>query len=126
MTVWPLVVYFVAVILIVAGMLALSSVLGERHREPATGAPYEAGILSEGTAQVRLSAKFYLVAMFFVIFDLEAVFIFLWAIAGRELGWAGYWEATVFIGVLCATLAYLWRVGALDWFPAGPRAEENQ
>ncbi len=126
MTVWPLVVYFVAVILIVAGMLALSSVLGERHREPATGAPYEAGILSEGTAQIRLSAKFYLVAMFFVIFDLEAVFIFLWAIAGRELGWAGYWEALVFIGVLCATLAYLWRVGALDWFPAGPRAEENQ
>ena len=126
MTVWPLVVYFVAVILIVAGMLALSSVLGERHREPATGAPYEAGILSEGTAQVRLSAKFYLVAMFFVIFDLEAVFIFLWAIAGRELGWAGYWEALVFIGVLCATLAYLWRVGALDWFPAGPVAEENQ
>lgn len=126
MTVWPLAVYFVAVILIVAGMLALSSVLGERHREPATGAPYEAGILSEGTAQVRLSAKFYLVAMFFVIFDLEAVFIFLWAIAGRELGWAGYWEALVFIGVLCATLAYLWRVGALDWFPAGPRAEENQ
>jgi NADH-quinone oxidoreductase subunit A len=126
MTVWPLVVYFVAVILIVAGMLALSSVLGERHREPATGEQYEAGILSEGTAQVRLSAKFYLVAMFFVIFDLEAVFIFLWAIAGRELGWAGYWEALVFIGVLCATLAYLWRVGALDWFPAGPRAEENQ
>lgn len=126
MTVWPLAVYCAAVILIVAGMLAVSSVLGERHREPATGAPYEAGILSEGTAHVRLSAKFYLVAMFFVIFDLEAVFIFLWAIAGRELGWAGYWEATVFIGVLGATLAYLWRVGALDWFPAGPRAEENQ
>ena len=126
MTVWPLVVYLIAVILIVVGMLAVSSVLGERHREPATGAPYEAGILSEGTAHVRLSAKFYLVAMFFVIFDLEAVFIFLWAIAGRELGWAGYWEAMVFIGVLGATLAYLWRVGALDWFPAGPRAEENQ
>lgn len=126
MNVWPLVVYAVVVILIVAGMLAVSSVLGERHREPATGAPYEAGILSEGTAHVRLSAKFYLVAMFFVIFDLEAVFIFLWAVAGRELGWAGYWEAMVFIGVLGATLAYLWRVGALDWFPAGPRAEENQ
>ena len=126
MTVWPLVVYLVAVILIVVGMLAVSSVLGERHREPATGTPYEAGIVSEGTAHVRLSAKFYLIAMFFVIFDLEAVFIFLWAIAGRELGWAGYWEAMVFIGVLGATLAYLWRTGALDWFPAGPRAEENR
>lgn len=125
MTVWPFVVYFIAVILVVAGMLAVSYVLGQRHREPATGEPYESGILSEGSAHVRLSAKFYLVAMFFVIFDLEAVFIFLWAIAGRELGWAGYCEALIFIGVLVATLAYLWRVGALDWFPAGPRAEEN-
>ena len=124
-TVWPLVVYFVVVILVVAGMLAVSYILGQRHRDPATGAPYESGILSEGSANVRLSAKFYLVAMFFVIFDLEAVFIFLWAIAGRELGWAGYFEALVFIGVLAAALAYLWRVGALDWFPTGPRAEEN-
>src|SRR5579872_2905798 len=125
MTVWPIVVYFIAVILLVGGMLAVSSVLGERHREPATGAPYESGILSQGSAHLRLSAKFYLVAMFFVIFDLEAVFIFLWAIAGRELGWAGYAEILVFIGVLAAALAYLWRTGALDWCPAGPRAEEN-
>ena len=125
MTVWPLAVYSLVVILLVAGMLAISFVLGERHREPATGAPYESGILSEVSAHVRLSAKFYLVAMFFVIFDLEAVFIFLWAIAGRELGWAGYCEALVFIGVLAATLAYLWKVGALDWFPTGPCAEEN-
>lgn len=125
MIVWPLLVYFAMVILLVTGMLAVSFVLGERHREPATGAPYESGILSQGSARLRFSAKFYMVAMFFVIFDLEAVFIFLWAIAGRELGWAGYREVLVFIGVLAATLAYLWRVGALDWFPTGPRAEEN-
>lgn len=124
-TVWPLVVYFVVVILLVAGMLAVSYVLGQRHQEPATGAPYESGILSEDSAHVRLSAKFYLVAMFFVIFDLEAVFIFTWAIAGRELGWAGYYEAVVFIGVLVAALTYLWRVGALNWFLGGPHAEEN-
>jgi NADH-quinone oxidoreductase subunit A len=115
----------VAVILIVTGMLAVSYVLGQRHQDPATGAPYESGILSQGSAQVRLSAKFYLVAMLFVIFDLEGVFIFLWAVAGRELGWAGYCEVLVFIGVLGAALAYLWRVGALDWFSAGPRPEEN-
>lgn len=125
MIVWPLLVYFAMVILLVTGMLAVSFVLGERHREPATGAPYESGILSQGSARLRFSAKFYMVAMFFVIFDLEAVFIFLWAIAGRELGWAGYRKVLVFIGVLAATLAYLWRVGALDWFPTGPRAEEN-
>ena len=125
MTVWPLVVYFIVVILLVSGMMTLSYFLGERHLEPATGAPYESGILSQGSAHVRLSVKFYLVAMFFVIFDLEAVFIFLWAIAGRELGWPGYCEVLLFIGVLVAALAYLWRVGALDWYPAGPQRQEN-
>ncbi|MEO7142821.1 MAG: NADH-quinone oxidoreductase subunit A [Bryobacteraceae bacterium] len=123
--VWPLAVYFALVILLVAAMLALSYVLGQRHEEPATGAPYESGIRSEGSAQVRLSVKFYLVAMFFVIFDLEAVFIFLWAIAGRELGWTGYVEVLIFVGVLLAALAYIWRAGALDWFPAGPHTQEK-
>lgn len=55
--------------------------------------------------------------MFFVIFDLEAVFLFAWAVAARELGWSGYVEIVVFIGILAAVLGYLWRVGALDWAP---------
>ncbi len=63
--------------------------------------------------------KFYLVAMFFVIFDLETVFIFAWAIAFREVGWTGYIEMLVFVGVLVAALIYLWRLGALDWRPRG-------
>jgi NADH-quinone oxidoreductase subunit A len=115
MHLWPLAVYFVIVILLVVAMLSLSFVLGQRHHNRATGTPYESGIVSQGSARVRLSAKFYLVAMFFVIFDLEAVFIFAWAIAVREAGWTGYFEVLVFIGVLLATLVYLWRVGALDW-----------
>jgi NADH-quinone oxidoreductase subunit A len=96
-------------------MLGVSFVLGQRHQDRATGSPYEAGILSEGSARVRFPVKFYLVAMFLVIFDLEAVFIFAWAIAVRETGWTGYAEVLLFIMVLLATLAYLWRVGALDW-----------
>lgn len=115
MTLWPLGLYFILVIGLVAVMLGLSYVLGQRHHEAATGEPYEGGIVSAGSAHVRLSLRFYLVAMFFVIFDLEAVFIFSWAIAGRELGWPGYWEVLIFIGILAATLAYLWRLGALDW-----------
>ena len=115
MDLWPFGIYFILVILLVGGMLALSYVLGQRHNERATGSPYESGILSEGSARIRFSAKFYLVAMFFVIFDLEAVFIFAWAIVGRELGWTGYWEMLVFIMVLAAALFYLWRLGALDW-----------
>ncbi|MGA8598300.1 MAG: NADH-quinone oxidoreductase subunit A [Bryobacteraceae bacterium] len=115
MQLWPLAIYFAIVCVLAVAMLGLSYVLGQRHHDRATGSPYESGIISEGTARVRLSAKFYLVAMFFVIFDLEAVFIFAWAVSVREAGWLGYFEVVVFIGILVATLAYLWRVGALDW-----------
>jgi NADH-quinone oxidoreductase subunit A len=118
MPLWPFVLYFAVVVLLVGAMVALSYVLGQRHRERATGEVYEGGILESGSARVRFSARFYLVAIFFVIFDLEAVFILAWAVAGRELGWAGYWEMLVFVGLLLAALVYLWRVGALDWAKA--------
>lgn len=115
-TLWPLAVYFAGVIFLVGiGMVGLSFLLGQRHKDRATGEPYESGIVSQGTARIRLSAKFYHVAMFFVVFDLEAVFIFAWAVAIRDLGWLGYIEVIVFIGVLFAGLVYLWRMGALDW-----------
>jgi len=104
--------------------MGLSYMLGQRHQEHATGTPYEGGIVSTGTARIRLSVKFYLVAMFFVIFDLEAIFLFAWAVAARELGWTGYAEVLVFVGVLVAALIYLWRGGALDWgdVSLGPRS----
>ncbi len=119
---WPLGIYFVVVLLLVAGILVVSYMLGQRHADRATGAPYESGILSEGSARVRLSAKFYLVAMFFVIFDLEAAFVFAWAVAAREVGWSGYWEVFIFVGILVVALAYLWKLGALDWSPKRRRA----
>ncbi len=112
---WPLVVYLVAVAILVTVMITLSYVLGERHREKQTAEPYESGIVSTGTARMRFDIKFYLIAMFFVIFDLEAVFIFAWAVSIRETGWSGYAEMLVFIGILAAALAYLWRLGALEW-----------
>ncbi len=112
---WPLAVYFAAVVILVVGMLGLSYVLGEHHKDRATGEPYESGIVSTGSARVRLSANFFLVAMFFVVFDLEAVFIFAWAVAARELGWVGYAEVVVFIAILLVALIYLAREGALDW-----------
>lgn len=121
MGLWPIVVYFIIVLILVGAMLGLSYVLGQRHNDPATGEPYESGIVSEGSAHVRLSVKFYLLAMFFVIFDLEAVFIFSWAVAGRDLGWPGYWEVLIFTSLLLITLAYLWRLGALDWGTSGHR-----
>ncbi len=115
MTLWALGIHFIVVVVLVLAMLGVSSILGERHDEPATGEPYESGVVGTGSTQVRLSVHFYLVAMFFVIFDLEAVFLYAWAVAAPELGWAGYIEVVVFIAILLAGLAYLWRQGALDW-----------
>ena len=115
MDLWPLGVYIAIVFGLVGAMLGLSYLLGQRHHDRSTDFPYESGIVSEGSARVRLSAKFYLVAMFFVIFDLEAVFLFAWAVAVRETGWTGYVEVFIFISVLLVALGYLWRVGALEW-----------
>jgi NADH-quinone oxidoreductase subunit A len=118
---WPLEVYFAAVLAVVVGMVAVSYVLGQRHVERATGEPYESGVVSTGSAQIRFSAKFYLVAMLFVIFDLEAVFLVAWAIAFREVGWPGYVGMLVFLLILVAGLAYEWRMGALEWGSSGRR-----
>jgi NADH-quinone oxidoreductase subunit A len=114
-TLWPLALYAALVFIVVGAMLGLSYILGERHKDRATDQPYESGIVTTGSARLKLSVKYYLVAVFFVIFDLEAAFIFAWAVAFRQLGWTGYLEVVVFIGILLAGLVYLWRSGALDW-----------
>jgi NADH-quinone oxidoreductase subunit A len=114
---WPLVVYFAAVLILVVGMLALSYVLGQRHHQRATGEPYESGVVPTGSARLRFDAMYYLVAMIFLIFDLESVIIFAWAIAFREVGWLGYIQVLIFIAVLIAALAYIWKEGVLDWGP---------
>lgn len=118
---WSFVLYTGLVLVIPAAMVGLSALLGERHRERYAAMPYESGILSEGTARVRLSVKFYPLAMFFVVFDLESVFLYTWAVAARILGWAGYAEALLFIVILVVALVYLWRLGALDWAPGTRR-----
>ncbi|MCA1961273.1 MAG: NADH-quinone oxidoreductase subunit A [Desulfomonile sp.] len=116
---WPLGLYALLVFGLVGLMLAIPHFLGERHRARTTGEPYESGVRVVGPAWVPRDVSFYLVAVFFVIFDLEAVFIFAWAVAVKELGWLGYIEVLIFIGVLLAGLAYLWRIGALESGPRG-------
>ena len=112
---WPLAVYLAAVLILAAAMLGLSYILGERHMGRSTGEPYESGLVPTGAAWIRFDVKYYLIAMFFVIFDLESIFIFAWAVAVREVGWSGYLAIVIFIGILAVSLFYLWRVGALDW-----------
>ena len=111
----PFIVYFGAVILLVMTMLGLSWLLGQRRANKATNMPFESGVVSVGTPQIHMSVEFYLIAIFFVIFDLETVFIFAWAVAFFELGWQGYAAIMLFILVLTVALIYEWRSGALDW-----------
>jgi len=116
---WSWVLYGGLVAVLVVGMVVLSAFLGPRHRDRATGEVYECGMLATSSARLRISVRYWLVAIFFVVFDIETVFIFAWAIGLRELGWGGYAAISVFIGVLLLSLVYLWRQGALDWSRRG-------
>jgi NADH-quinone oxidoreductase subunit A len=118
---WPVVVYGVFVLVLMVLIISLSFFLGQRHKDRATGQPYESGILETGSARLRFSAQFYLVAMMFVIFDIEVVFIVLWALAFKELGWPGYLSICIFIGLLFAVLIYEWSLGALNFGPDGKK-----
>lgn len=112
---WPFAVYFTGVLMLVGTMLGLSWVLGQRRANAATNMPFESGVLSVGSPQLQLSVDFYLVAILFVIFDLETVFILAWAVAFFELGWSGFIGVFVFIAVLFVALVYELSTGALDW-----------
>ncbi|MFT5082492.1 MAG: NADH-quinone oxidoreductase subunit A [Lentisphaeria bacterium] len=123
---WPMVLYLVLVIGLIVAMLAGPYFLGNRRKARATGEPYECGILPVGSAQYRVPIPFYLFAIFFVIFDLEAVFLYAWSVALREVGWTGFIEALVFIMILFVALIYLWRMGALDWRTARQKSDRSK
>ncbi len=123
---WALGVYVIAVFAVVALMVGLSWVLGGRNHGRAKTEPFESGVVPTGGARLRMSAKFYLVAMFFVIFDLEAVFLYAWAVSVRQSGWSGFIEAAIFVVVLLAGLVYIWRLGGLDWAPTRKSIETHR
>ena len=113
---WPLAVYVALVVVTAGGMVGLSYVLGQRHSARATGQPYESGIaVADDSARRPVTVHYYRVAILFVIFDLEAAFIFAWAVCVRQAGWVGYAEIAVFIAVLLVGLLYIVRQGALNW-----------
>lgn len=104
--------------LIMAVLLFLAGWLGEKKINLEKIRPYECGVIPTGPARFRYPVPFYLVAIFFLIFDVEAAYIFSWAIAWDKLGWSGWLQISFFIVVLLISLFYLWKKGGLDWGPS--------
>ncbi|HEY0914458.1 MAG TPA: NADH-quinone oxidoreductase subunit A [Solimonas sp.] len=123
---WGTALYIIGVFGLCGIMLVLSWLLGGRSGARARNEPFESGVVSGSPEKLRLSAKFYLVAVFFVIFDVEALFLYAWAVSVREAGWMGFIEAFIFIFILGASLVYLVRVGALDWAPQARKARKQR
>ncbi|HEV3217715.1 MAG TPA: NADH-quinone oxidoreductase subunit A [Vicinamibacterales bacterium] len=98
-----------------AGSLALSRILGPHNPTPEKSAPYECGMPPVGNARERQSIRFYLIAMIFLLFDIEVAFLYPWTMALRSLGWSGYLQVVLFTLVLAAGYVYIWKKGALDW-----------
>ena len=103
-------------------MILLSSFLGPKNPTPEKLAPYECGMPAVGDARERHSVKFYLVAMVFLLFDIEVAFLYPWAVALRDLGWTGFIQIVTFFLILSVGYIYIWRKGVLDWGPVGVSA----
>ena len=111
----PLLIHFILALLLAGAIVLLSWIFGERRYSRAKFQPYECGITPTGDARERFSVRFYLVAMLFILFDVEAVFLYPWAILLRELKMFGLWEMLVYIGIVLVGFFYIWQKGVLDW-----------
>jgi NADH-quinone oxidoreductase subunit A len=111
----PLLVFFLAAVAFAVLAITASSMLGPKSPSATKAQPYECGIVPAETARRRLPVGFYLTAMLFIVFDVEAIFVYPWAVILRELRVRGLVEMAVFVGALALTLGYVWRKGALEW-----------
>ena len=111
----PVLIMLAIAVAVPCGFFLAGAVLGPKHPTREKMIPYESGSESDGGRHVRLSVKFYLTAILFVVFDVEAVFMYPWAARFRDLGWFGLIEMVLFIAVLAITLVWAWKKGALEW-----------
>jgi NADH-quinone oxidoreductase subunit A len=111
----PLLIHFLIVVAVAAAILGLSAWVGVKRPSEAKLSPYECGSPPVGDARERFSVSFYLVAMLFILFDVEAVFLYPWAVVFKSLKWFGFVEMLLYIAVLLAGYVYVWKKGALDW-----------
>ena len=118
-TYWPVLLQVFIAMAVAAGMIGISYILGKKVRNRVKDMPYECGIVPTGTARDRFSVKFYLVGMLFILFDIEAIFLYPWAVVYRELKLFAFFEMLLFIALVLAGFFYIWKKGALDWSGAG-------
>ena len=119
---FSLAVFTVLVRGVIAALLIISSAIGERRPGTEKLRPYESGVIPTGSARLRYPVPFYLVAIFFLLFDIEGAFILSWAVAFRELGWNGWLEIVFFIVMQILGLVYVWKKGGLTWGPTRKKA----
>ena len=115
MTPLSFIIYFVAVIILTASMVGFSYLLNPFTTPRKNNLPFESGIVPQGSTDLRWNVNYFLVAILFVIFDIEAVFIYVWAIVVVDTGWPAYLAVCSFIGSLLIALVYQWRMGVLEW-----------
>ena len=112
---FPVLVQVVIAIALAAGLIGASALLGKRAKSPLKDTPYESGMAPVGSARERFSVKFYLVGMIFILFDIEAVFLYPWAVVYRELKLFAFGEMFIFVALIMIGFFYVWKKGALDW-----------
>lgn len=111
----PVFIFIIITIGLVAMIVVLSELLGKKKHFPAKDMPYECGMDPIGDARSRYTVRFYVIAMFFIVFDIEAIFLYPWAVVFKSLGWFGFVEMLVFIAIISVGLIYVWGKGALEW-----------
>jgi len=116
---WPVLLQGLIAMAVAGGMIGISYILGKKIRNRVKDTPYECGMTPTGSARERFSVKFYLVGMLFILFDIEAVFLYPWAVVYRELRLFGFFEMLIFVALVLAGFFYIWKKGALDWSGAG-------
>ena len=117
----PLLMHFGIATALATAIVTLSWLVGQHKPGRSKMSPYECGVPPVGDARGRFSVKFYLVAMLFILFDVEAVFLYPWAVILRELKMFGFWEMIVYIGIVLVGLFYVWKKGVLDWGLTHPK-----
>ncbi len=123
---FPIVVQVIIAIAVAAGLIGASTLLGKRGKSPLKDTPYESGMAPVGSARERFSVKFYLVGMIFILFDIEAVFLYPWAVVFRELKMFALAEMFVFVALVLVGYFYVWKKGAMDWSVTSAAARKDR